>query len=180
MNLKSTLIFLLGLSLFALIPTTFSQETCQIRFFPGGINNNQYLYLDDDNVAPFTGWAWKDFYQQTDKVQRTYSSLRAVQANFCETCTLTVFSTTSFGGNSEVYSFRDGFEFNFPFCAKSFTLNCEPVEEEEEMQFPEEEEEEAGQIMFRPLTPIEASSPEVVSLINKGLADAINVLNPKR
>jgi len=180
MNLKSTTMFLLGLSFFCLISLIKSQETCEIRFFQNGINNKDYIYFDDNNVAPFTGKAWVDPENQGELEQRAYSSLRAVQAGFCEICTLTIFSTTTFSGKSVEYNFRDGFEFTFPFCAKSFTLNCDSVgpeypEEEEEMQVPEEEEQEAGEIQFAPLDPSEANSPEIIKLMNEGLAEAIDL-----
>jgi len=170
-----TLILLLTLTALCL-----AQETCDMRFFKNQINNDDYIYLENDNVAPFTGWAWVDPLTQTEKEERTYSSLRAVQGGFCESCTLTIFSKKSFSGKSELYSFRDNYEFTFPFCAKSFILDC-PIEfpeeeEEEEVTEEEEEEEEESLIEFEELDPSEANTPEINNIRNTGINESVTRL----
>lgn len=170
-----TLIVILALTTLCL-----AQETCDMRFFKNGINNNDYIYLENDNVAPFTGWAWVDPHTQTDKEERTYSSLRAVQGGFCESCTLTIYSKATFSGLSEYYSFRDDFQFEFPFCAKSFILDC-PIEfpeeeEEEEVTEEEEEEQEESLIEFEELTPAEANTPEINNIRTTGINESVRRL----
>ncbi len=173
MNSKKSLpLFIFALSAFCCLTTITAQgvpETCEIRFFPGEINNNQYIYYDGDDVAPFTGWAWKDFHQQTDKIQRTYPSLRAVQAGWCEHCSLTVYSTENYGGRTAEYSFRDGFEFEFDFCVKSFDLSCEQVGGGEEEQ-------EEVQILFEFLDENQINTPEVMEIVNTGFTEAVGYM----
>lgn len=136
--IHKTALFLLGLSLFCFIQGT-TQQTCQLKFFYTSIAANDYIFIDENNAgAPFTGWFWTDD-TQTEQETRTYSSLRAVQGEFCEDCTLAVFSSSTFKGQVALYDFNEGSEFTFPFCAKSYDLDCPNQEEEEE----EEEEQEA-------------------------------------
>ncbi len=136
--MNNKLIF--AFALFCLFSTVFSQDyqaRCQIRLFPSsGISNLGYIFDDgNDNVAPFYGWSWLDVFTgnwpniqtEGERVYKSYSSLRAVQVGFCAECTLTVYSRTDFSGNSETFDFDQGSEYEFPFCAKSFTLDCAPL-----------------------------------------------------
>lgn len=55
---------------------------------------------------------------------------------------MAVFSSQTFTGQVALYDFNENFEFTFPFCAKSFDLDCPHQEEEEE----EEEGDNGGQL----------------------------------
>jgi len=100
-----------------------AQQVCQLRFFKSGsLGSIYYNWLD--TVAPFTGW---DTFEpnKPGAQQYTFSSLTGAEALFCDACTLTVYSTDSFGGRSEVYSHMESpYHIRFPFCVKSLSFVC--------------------------------------------------------
>jgi len=150
MNSKA-IFFLLGLAALCYA----QQHTCEIRIFKdqGSVS---ILYDGTNNVAPFTGWSELDP-NEPGAQQYTLSSSTVIQATFCDACTLTVYSTNSFGGRSEVYDDMESpYQIFFPFCIKSFILDCQPEEE----------------IYFEPWT----FTPEVIELRDYGLAESLSRL----
>ncbi len=78
MTSKSTIFFIFAF-LCCFFATTFSQpypETCVIRYFstPELELNRNYIFLDDDFVSPFVGWAWAND-AQTERVTRIFTGL---------------------------------------------------------------------------------------------------------
>ncbi len=126
-----------------------AQPPCQIRLYKSG-SNDAVLYDGTNNVAPFTGSGLnpQDPSEPANPVN-TISSANLAEALFCDSCVLTVYSTNSFSGNSQVYNnMETPYQLYFPFCVKSFTLDCNggsgnPGGQEEEEE--EEEEQELGQ-----------------------------------
>ena len=142
--------------LFGFIALSYAQQhTCQIRLFKTGTPGSVY-YDGTNNVAPFTGWSELDP-NEPGAQQYTLSSATVAEATFCDACTLTVYSTSSFGGRSEVYDDMESpYQIFFPFCIKSFILDCQPEVE----------------VIFEPWT----FTPEVIELRDYGLAESLSRL----
>jgi len=142
MKTSFTSLLLLGLA----VLSSAQPGPCQLNFWKTG--STGHIYYDGTNdVAPFTGWDTLDP-NEPGAQQYTFSSLNGVVAIYCDTCILTIYSTDSFGGLSETYSYMETpNQIPFPFCAKSFVLDCdnEPETPEEEEEEEEEEEQELGQ-----------------------------------
>jgi len=153
--MKSLLLLCFCLALSSSIASAASIEVCEFRFFRHGPQGD-YMYYTGDNVAPFDGYSLGGPFQ-SDRIDVTYPSVGSVQGGFCELCTMTVYSTSTFSGRSAFYDFKEGFEFIFPFCVKSFDLDCRDPPQEEE------EEEQVDNIEYISLSP----SYEITSYLEK-------------
>lgn len=127
--------------LFGLIALSYAQPDCQLRFWKDQ-SSGFVVYDGTNNVAPFTGSGLNPIDpDEPGTPQNTISSATFAEVLFCDNCILTVYSTYSFGGRSEVYDdIESPYQMTFPFCIKSFIFDCETGgnpgggEEEEEQE----------------------------------------------
>jgi len=128
MNWKSSIIIDLLIALLAFCSFTQSQtleEQCELRLFPGKPYEANYIYHIGSLEAPFEGWAWSNHAAKTGYIERVLPSIRAIEANSCSHCALTVFSTDEHSGQREMYELQEGAVLEFSFDVKSFQLDCE-------------------------------------------------------
>jgi len=139
----SLVIFLL------LAVTAFSSnvQICYLDFFEDNNNKDVYIHRETANIGDPTRWSSLDAPDIDD--EQALSSVIALQDSpVCsEVCTVTIYSTPTFDGMSEVYVPYNDNSIVFAFPAKSFIMDCGPyiddsVEEEEEEEEEEEMEEE--------------------------------------
>ena len=120
-------------------------EYCHLKFFKDYSDLNTFFYettWSTEKEPVF--WTVPNLPNDGSKVP--FSSIRAVSSEeqpFCsENCKLTIFSRPSYAGRSEVYYPGTVDVTLFPFCAKSYILDCPYIPNEEEAEEDEEEEEE--------------------------------------
>ena len=130
------------------------------------------MYDGTNNIAPFTGAGLNPVDpNEPGAQQNTISSATFAEALFCDACTLTVYSKNSFGGRSEVYDHMESpYQLFFPFCIKSFILDCETGGNSGGGEEEEEEEEQAIEFELTDFT------PELIELRDYGAAEVISLL----
>jgi len=151
---NSLSILFLGLAFCCFLQSTTAQNPqCELRFYNGPVNGVDYIRLGGSHQAPFEGWRWLDA-AETIQEDHVFTGLKGLEAYSCDYCFLTIYSTTHFSGRSQVLELYDATQYTFPFCVKSYNLECFGPEEEEP-----EEEEEVGS--YFEMTPEQANTPEV-------------------
>jgi len=130
--MKSSMLSIVILLLLGVTAFGSNAKSCHLKFFKHPADHDIYFHDGTSNIDDALH-AWSSIDPPLPGQQYIFSSFRAVEVQSCaDTCELTIYSTATFGGKTQTYVPQNMNEIVFPWCIKSYTIDCGAYEEEEE------------------------------------------------
>lgn len=120
--MKTSMLSFIALLLLGVTAFGSNVKSCHLYFWKD--SRDIYFHDGTSNIDDALH-AWSSIDPALPGQQYTFSSFRNVEVQYCaDTCELTIYSTATFGGKSKTYVPENLGEITFPWCVKSYTIDC--------------------------------------------------------